>query len=201
MSGDDSTPMSIGPQRGISTALAIGLACLAALTLLPSEAWANGRVAQFVRQVAGPYEIALGTVPDRPVVGPLHMTMTVTEVASDEPMLNAEVVVTGVGPQPEPGVEATDVGPVEAEVGVTSLGYYDVNTTVDRVGAWTFTVDVSADPGEASTQFAIDVRPDSGAFRLLTWVTVTVFFALVGMGLLPLIRERSRRRTKRNKRR
>ena len=83
--------------------MATGLVCLAALTLLPSEAWANGRVAQFVRQVAGPYEIALGTVPNQPVVGPLHMTMTVTEVASDEPMLDAEVVVTGVGPEPEPG--------------------------------------------------------------------------------------------------
>ena len=193
--------MSIGPQKGPLTALATGLVCLAALTLLPSEAWANGRVAQFVRQVAGPYEIALGTVPNQPVVGPLHMTMTVTEVASDEPMLDAEVVVTGVGPEPEPGVEATDVGPVEAEVGVTSLGFYDVNTSVDRAGAWTFTVDVSAGPGEASTQFAMDVRPDSGAFRVLTWVTVAVFFALVGMGLLPIIRERSRRRTRRTKKR
>ena len=186
--------MSIGPQKGPLTALATGLVCLAALTLLPSEAWANGRVAQFVRQVAGPYEIALGTVPNQPVVGPLHMTMTVTEVASDEPMLDAEVVVTGVGPEPEPGVEAADVGPIEADVGVTSLGFYDVNTSVDRAGAWTFTVDVSAGPGEASTQFAIDVRPDSGAFRLLTWVTV-------GMGLLPIIRERSRRRTRRTKKR
>ena len=193
--------MSIGPQKGPLTALATGLVCLAALTLLPSEAWANGRVAQFVRQVAGPYEIALGTVPNQPVVGPLHMTMTVTEVASDEPMLDAEVVVTGVGPEPEPGVEAADVGPIEADVGVTSLGFYDVNTSVDRAGAWTFTVDVSAGPGEASTQFAIDVRPDSGAFRVLTWVTVAVFFALVGMGLLPIIRERSRRRTRRTKKR
>jgi hypothetical protein len=190
--------MPIGPQRKLLAVSAIALSFLAAITLLPSDAGANGRVAEFVRQVAGPYEIALGTVPNKPVVGALHMTMTVTEVSSETLVLDGEVVVTGVGPEPEPGVEAVDVGPIEAQVNVTSLGFYDVNTSVDRAGAWTFKVDVTAGPGDASTEFAIDVKKASGAFRLLTWVTVVVFFALVGLGLLPMIRERGRRRSGRS---
>ena len=183
--------MSIGVQRRLLAVTAMALAFLAAIMSLPSDARANGRVAEFVRQVAGPYEIALGTVPNQPVVGALHMTMTVTEVSSEKLVLDGEVVVTGVGPEPEPGVEAVDVGPIEAQVN-------DVNTSVDRAGAWTFEVDVTAGPGDASTEFAIEVKKASGAFRLLTWVTVLVFFALVGLGLLPMIRERGRRRSGRS---
>jgi hypothetical protein len=190
--------MPIGPRRKLLAVSVIALASLAAITLLPSGARANGRVAEYVRQVAGPYEVALGTVPNRPVVGALHMTMTVTEISSETLVLDAEVVVIGTGPEPEEGVEAVDVGPIEALVNATSLGFYDVNTSVDRAGAWRFTVDVTAGPGDASTVFAMDVKKASGAFRLLTWVTVVVFFALVGLGLLPMIRERSRRRSGRS---
>ena len=50
---------------------------------LPANVSANGRAGQFVRQVAGPYEIALGTILDSPVVGALHLTMTIRKRISE----------------------------------------------------------------------------------------------------------------------
>ena len=164
---------------------------LAALTLiLTATVSANGRVGQFVRQAAGPYEIALGTIPDSPVVGELHLTMTVRDTTAESFVLDAEIKVSGVGPDGD----AVEIGPLDARNSPTSLDFYEVNTTVDRVGTWTFTVSVTGAAGEGSTDFLIGVRTASLVYRVFTWVTVMMFFALVALGLVPYLRRRWRRR-------
>lgn len=164
---------------------------LAALTvILAATVSANGRVGQFVRQTAGPYEIALGTIPDSPVVGELHLAITVRDTAAESFVLDAEVKVSGVGPD----AGAVEIGPLDARNSPTALDFYEVNTSVDRVGTWTFTISVTGPVGEGSTDFLIKVKTASAVYRVFTWVTVVTFFALVVLGIFPYLRRRIRRR-------
>lgn len=181
--------MSASSQAHFIARWTLAMAVVATL-VLPAAANANGRVAKFITQVAGPYEIALGTIPDTPVVGNLHLTMTVTDTLSNTLVLDAEVTVTGTGPEGN-GVE---IGPLVAQNNPTSPAFYDITTSVDRIGIWTLTVSVSSDLGDASTDFALKVQTRNPISRVLTWVTVLVFLALVGLGLLPFLRQRGRRR-------
>ena len=48
----------------------------------PSTVLGNGRVVSFVSKVTGAYEIAFGTIPGTPSVGNLHITISLTEIAS-----------------------------------------------------------------------------------------------------------------------
>jgi hypothetical protein len=180
--------MTVRQKITLAVGWASALAVLA--VILAATVSANGRVGQFVRQTAGPYEIALGTIPDSPAVGQLHLTMTVRDTAAESFVLDAEITVTGVGPDGD----AVEIGPLDARNSPTSLDFYEVNTSVDRVGTWVFTVLVSGEPGEGSADFLIKVRTASTVYRIFTWVTVMVFFALVGLGLFPYLRRRMRRR-------
>jgi hypothetical protein len=181
------------PIKHLRASVLLGLLALVwagVLVGLPSTAHANGRVTELQKKQAGPYEIALGTIPATPIVGTLHLTMTVSDRASGAFLLDARVSVTGTGP----GGQVPEIGPLEAENNPISPNFYDASTVVDRVGVWTFTVSIGGDLGEASTDFTLSVETPNPLFRALTWITVVVFFALVGLGLLPLIRQRSRRK-------
>ena len=86
----------------MTRSLVIALVALvaAAIAAVQAEtAFANGRVVRFDRQVAGPYEVALGTIPDSPTLGALHMTLTVTDTKTQAYLLDAAVVVEGTGPE------------------------------------------------------------------------------------------------------
>ena len=167
------------------------------LAMPPDASYANGRVGEFVRRVAGPYEIALGTTPDRPAVGSLHLTMMVTEVSSGSPVLDARIIVAGKGPE----ADATEIGPLEARNSPDNFLFYEVNTSVDTVGVWTFTVSVDSDLGSESVDFPIKVSTPSPIFKVFTWVTVVLFMAFVGLVLFPYLRQRARRGRRRRPRR
>lgn len=62
------------------------------------------------------------------------------------------------------------------------------------IAMWASTVRVSGDLGEAQADFAIEVQEPNPISALFTWVTVIVFLALAGLGLLPYLRQRGRRR-------
>lgn len=166
--------------------LVVALATVGASTAV----YGNGRVGQLLTQVAGPYEIALGTIPDKPVVGLLHLTLTVSDASSKTPLLDASVTVEGRGPERE----TSEIGPLSALNSVKDPAFYDISTSVDRVGVWTFTVRVSGDLGDASTDYSIRVREPSPLYGIFTWVTVVLFISVIGLGALPSIRARRRRR-------
>ena len=173
-------------------AAAFGLA--AALT--PAVAYANGRVLEYQRQTAGPYEIALGTIPSPPTVGSLHLSITVTDVAGDAPVLDAVVIVLGTGP----GEDAPETGPLEASNSPTDPVYYEATAPVESLGPWTFTVTVDGEQGMASASFVLEIVELNPILQVITWVTVLLFFALVGLGLFPFVRDRLRKSRRRRRR-
>ena len=91
--------MSVNSQRRFLAGWLLALAATVALALPPVAAFANGRVIQFERRIAGPYEIAVGTIPQSPVIGSLHLTMSISDAATDTRILNAEVTVMGRWPE------------------------------------------------------------------------------------------------------
>ena len=77
----------------ILAALAVLAAAWAAwIQGAPGAAFANGRVVEFDRQEAGPYEIAFGKIPGSPRVGALFLSIIVTDTASATPVTGADVL-------------------------------------------------------------------------------------------------------------
>ena len=75
-------------------------ALVAVVHIATSQVSANGRVVEFDRRIAGEYEIALGKIPPSPIVGNFYLSILLTEIATEMPVLGADVVVTAVGPVP-----------------------------------------------------------------------------------------------------
>lgn len=186
----------------------VAAALLACLVAAAAPLFANGRVVEFDRRAAGPYEIALGKIPASPVVGSLHLTMTITDTAADAPVMGAEVVITAVGPPPEVGEGAegaggaaavgAGIGPLIAEPDPNDPIYYDAATQVDRAGLWRFTVRVSAEGGPpSSAEFPIEVSSPNPITGIITLVTLVAFVGVIAMAVRVYIRERRRIRAAR----
>ena len=92
-------------------AVLLGIAAASVRTFRIIAAHANGRVVEFDRQIAGPYEIALGKIPPSPIVGNLYLSILLTEAESKAPVLGAEVVVSATGPPIEGETSPMGDGP------------------------------------------------------------------------------------------
>ena len=149
---------------------------------------ANGRVLSFDRQQAGPYRVSLGTIPNTPVVGNIHLTVTVEDSATDEFVLDASVVVIGEGPGDNP----MGLGPVAAERNLREPTYYEVNTSVDAVGQWDFTVLIDAAPGLAETTFTLEVVEASPLGGLAILAVLLGLVTVLGLSVRAYFRQRKR---------
>ena len=171
--------------------LAVWLIAVAAMLAVPlATAHANGRVIVFEDHTAGPYRLAVGTIPENPVVGNLHVTMTITAPPGDELILDAEVSVSGSGPESQD----VEIGPLAAEHNAADPSYYDINTFVDRQGEWRFSVTVNGPRGEGMTDFPIEVGTRSPLIGIVTILALVAFLAALGYSLRAFLRERSRGR-------
>lgn len=168
-------------------------AALAAVAALPVYAWANGRIAIYERKVAGPYEVGLGTIPPSPSVGNLHLSITVTDAATETPVVNAAVEVEGTGPDST----EVEIGPTPAAVSIQDPSYYEVNTAVDREGWWSFTATVTDEAGEHSAQFRVEVRNASPVTGILTLSVLAVFLVIFGLSIRASLGGRKRKRRRR----
>jgi hypothetical protein len=153
--------------------------------LWPGPVLANGRVKRLVPQDAGPYTISLGTIPQAPALGSLHLTMTVVERSSGAFIMDARVSVTGAGP----GGEAAEIGPLVAQNNPLDPTFYDIGTSVDREGTWTFTVGVSSELGDASSDFPIQVARASPLTGIATLLGFLAFLTVLGLSVRVFLRQ------------
>ncbi len=169
--------------------LVVWMFAAVALFAVPlATANANGRVIKFENHAAGPYMLSIGTIPENPVVGNLHVTMTITSPPGKDLILDAEVSVSGSGP----GSEQVDIGPLPAELDATDPGFYDINTFVDRQGEWQFTFLVNGPHGEGTALLPIEVTTQSPLIGIVTITALVAFLAALGYSLRAFLRERSR---------
>ena len=185
-------------------AVLLGIAAASAVHFASSSAHANGRVVEFERQIAGPYEIALGKIPPSSIVGNLYLSILLTEVESKAPVLGAEVVVSATGPPVEgetsPMRDGPEIGPMVVNPDPDPQkypGYYDTEQPIvlDRPGMWMFTVSVDSPvAGKASAQFLVNVTTPNPLIGIITLVALLAFIIVVALAIRMYIRERRRSR-------
>lgn len=145
------------------------------LALRPGVAEANGSVVNFVTKTAGPYEVSLGTSPPSPSVGNLHLALYINETETGALVTDAVVIVTGTGPE----AAAPEIGPLQAVHMTGDTRYYDINTSVDREGTWTFVLDVNGPAGQGSVEYQIDVVKSNPVVAILTVLFLVVLVAII----------------------
>ena len=161
----------------------------------PGAAFANGRVVEFDRQEAGPYEIAFGKIPGSPRVGALFLSIIVTDTASATPVTGADVLVSATGPD----AAEVEVGPIAVAPDPDAAnypGYYDTTEpiTLDRAGLWLFAVEVDgAAGGKARAEFSVEATEPNPITGIVTLLALAAFAAVVALAIRMYLRERRRR--------
>ena len=166
--------------------LVVGLVSTFALSAPSADA--NGRVLRYETKAAGPYDISLGTIPETPTVGPLHLSVTVT-VRSDgrtAPVFDAVVTVEASGPD----AAAPEIGPTELNNNPIDLSFYETNIEVDRVGTWTFDFDVDSAHGPARARFEVAVQESNPIAGLPTLLVLVALLFVLGLAVRSYLRQR-----------
>ena len=86
------------------------------------------------------------------------------------------------------------MGPLSAYDSLQAVGFYDVNTSVDREGSWTFNITISSDLGDASADFDVEVRNASPMAGVVTLFVLIALLTVVGLAVRAIIGERGRQR-------
>ena len=174
-----------------SLLFAAGLAVVVAS--FPADVQANGRVTNFQKKLAGPYEVGLGTIPPSPSVGNLHLALTVTDPVTKTPVLDARVELQGTGPDSA----EIEIGPTVATNSTLDPAYYEVNTSVGREGMWLFTTTITDADGEHSADFQVEVKNSSPITGILTLVVLVAFLIIFGLSIRASLGGKRRGRKKR----
>ncbi|MDA1256830.1 MAG: hypothetical protein O3C10_03185 [Chloroflexi bacterium] len=188
-------PLSVQRPRLL---VASAIALLAALfATVPDNAGAHGDGTEIFRQVDGPFVIAVRILPLQPLVGQLHLTITVDLLETGEPVEDARIRVTG---RIQEG-GATPLFSPALNI-PTERKYYDANFDIEDDGIWNFEVEVSSDAGEGTVltpvSIARRVRGESlGVAGTLMFVLVTG--ALVGGGSWIAYTARQKQRIRRER--
>ena len=178
--------------------LALSLALFAVFFVAGTgRAVAHDEGTEIFRQVDGPFVIAVRILPLQPLVGQLHLTVTVDLLETGEPVEDARIRVTGrhsegkATPQFSPALNIP-----------TDRRYYDANFEIDDGGIWNFEVNVTGDAGEGSVvapvAVAQRVRGDSlGLAGTMMFAIVTS--ALIGGGAWIAYTARKKQRLRRER--
>ena len=141
---------------------------------------------QVLHRVQGAFDVAVAVQPGEPVVGPVHIVVTVLDVETRLPVDRAAVVITATSP----GGDAIEVRGVSTP---QSRGEYRANLSFKSAGEWVLTVDLEREGmGSATVDAPLVVggRPlPAGRVGTLVWFLVLA--ALFGGALYVWRRSRA----------
>ena len=155
---------------------------------------ANGAVREYQKNLAGHYEIGIGTVPYSPSPGIVHFAAYVEDRDSKLRYSNAEVVLTGLGPVTDGNLRAI-LQRTSMNNAVLDPTSYEVNVPLTQEGSWTITVGVSADKGSAEAVFEIKVQETDAVVPTLTLVALIGFLIILGMSARAWVKEYRKKKT------
>ena len=148
------------------------------------------------REIAGPYELVLGTIPDPLVVGEAVLILSVENPDTGARVLNADVTVTPEGPTSA----SPNAGPLIAGPDSYDPTLYEARAELDAEGQWMFTIEVSGQSGTGSASFAYDVKKLSPIAGLITLAALLAFLTILGLSIRAFIKDRTGgRRARRRK--
>lgn len=144
------------------------LALLFVLSVAPALAHGGG-TPLLVQEPAGPYLVYAWTNPTPVRVGTLHVTVALTDPATDKPVQNVPVIVTLA-----PAEGGAPVSAPATHDKATIKSYYETDLEIPKEGAWQATISFQSPQGAGEASFAIDVQPQSISRWLLIGVGAVV---------------------------
>ncbi len=150
-----------------------------------SLAAANGRATLVSSQEQGPYRIDVSILPGQAVVANTHLSVLILSLASENPITQARVDVSGTGP-----AGAADFGPIPA-LNSYSPQFFEMDLPFDLEGDWTVIISIASELGEETIQVPFDVRPGGATINVI-WIGA-VLVAILALGIWTWDRLKGRR--------
>jgi hypothetical protein len=127
------------------------------VTFLAAPALAHGGgTSQLVQAPAGPYQVYAWTNPTPVRAGTLHVTVALTDPATDEPILDVPVTVMLT-----PADGGAPISALATHDKATIKSYYETDLEIPTEGAWQATISFQSPQGSGEASFPIDVQPQS----------------------------------------
>ena len=70
--------------------------------------------------------------------------------------------------------------------------YYDINTSVNTTGTWTFDIAIKADAGEITTTFQIEVIERNNIPAILAFFVLLLLVTILGLSIRAFIQQQSK---------
>ena len=113
---------------------------------------ANGGTLEIFRGRGGSYEVVVGILPERPVVGTVHFSITPLDVSSSLPVTDAQILIIASDPRGEPTYQTRALNTPD------SPQYYEANITFESPGRWELLVEVQSDQlGETTVTVPLEL--------------------------------------------
>ncbi|MCU0966347.1 MAG: FixH family protein [Burkholderiaceae bacterium] len=146
----------------------------------PAQAHGGG-TPQLVQAPSGPYQVYAWTNPDPARIGVLHVTVSLVQPATQEPVLDADVQIVAAAGEGGQTVSA----PATHENAVIKT-YYEADLDLPAAGPWQITVAHSDAAGSGSASFSLDVQPAAFNWRP---IAVGAVLAVIAAGAWFLLRK------------
>ena len=148
------------------------------LALLPGgRASANGDTVEIVRERAGPYEVVVAILPEKPAVGSVHFSITLLDASTMSVVPDAEIVLVANDERGRPTYQSRVLNlPHDPD-------YYDANILFESAGTWTIELRIkSSRLDDATLTFPLEVVEQSIAPGAVGAVVFLVVFAILVSG-------------------
>ena len=120
--------------------VAVPVLVILAILLAPvASASANGDAVEIFRSREGSYEIVVRVLPEEPVVGIVHFSITPLEASTALPVTDAEILIVANDQRGQPKYQARALNTP------ASPQNYDANITFESAGSWTLVIEVQSD--------------------------------------------------------
>ena len=135
---------------------------------------AHGDGTEIYKQLGGNYELRVSALPDRPVVGIVHITVSPFDAESGRIVPNAQINIVAYDELGNPQYRARAVNTPAAPE------YYDANFTMKSEGNWVLVVETQSDDlGFATFNVPIFIGPQKytpGLGGIIIWLLVVMAF-------------------------
>jgi hypothetical protein len=133
----------------------------------------GGGVPQLVQTASGPYHLYAWTNPNPARAGVVHVTVALTQPATQQPVLDANVQIVAT---PSEGSQPVLVQATHENAVIKT--YYEADLDLPAAGTWQFTVSHSDAAGSGSASFDLDVLPATRNWRPIAIGAVLAVIAL-----------------------
>lgn len=156
----------------------------ALLASLSSAAPANahgGGTPQLVQAPSGPYQVYAWTNPDPARAGILHVTVSLVEPASQQPVLDVDVQILA-----QLSGESQPIAAPATHENALIKTYYEADIELPTAGVWQITVAHRDAAGSGRASFPLEVRPAAFNWRP---IAIGAVLALIALGAWFVLRD------------